>query len=749
MLASLHTLLSVLAGGVVAGLIALHLRAEERVLVSIVAGVALPSMVTYMLAIAFGLTTTTVLFGPVAVVAVAIVCVVLGAADPRTTWREGLVEARERWTRMPPVLFLLFGIWIIIFFASLLGRALVIDPDTSLQAGYPTVWADWAQHLTTESSFAVAGNVPPVNPLFSGSPLLYPFMPDFHSGELMVLGLDPGAALAYPGVVLASTICLLLVCIGERVGAPVVTGMVAAVMSVLGGGMGFLRVLADACVHQRLPDAATTPGATDAATAKSLGCTLHQMAVSPSAWGDALHGLGPVVMNQPRAYDGLQVSYPDLAMHNLQWPTPLMGWWLPQRSFLYGCAMVLCVMLILITALKSENADRWAWGIAGVIAGLLPLFHVHSLIALAIVLTVVIAWRHSHRWWPFVIALGVVAAPRMLQLAGGTRGSASQGNEYPQIAVGWLYHFNQPTPGEGIDQVAPAFSWKYVPEGVLHALALPFKADWWSFWWVNLGIALPLSALIIAGVVLRYLPGRAGSIVRKLMTPFPEDLLPWAVGFIMVFGAANVIVFQSWNWDNTKLFAYWYMGVGLLTGCLAGYLWKRWRTAILGVILVMLCISQGLLVVFRLGVWENKDSRYAVTGPFTMVSAQDRALATEVAAKTPADAIFVIPGQPPDPLLTIAGRTAVLGYDGWVWSYGIVYNARSDDVRTILSGCGELKIGDPACQVLPLMRSYGARYVEVDSGDRNKQTDPTWWETQHLTVVARDDHIVVYDVGQS
>jgi len=78
-----------------------------------------------------------------------------------------------------------------------------------LEAGYPTVWADWSQHLTTAASFAVGGNIPPVNPLLSGTTLLYPFLPDFHAATLMTLGLAPGLALAIPGAILMVHLCQL------------------------------------------------------------------------------------------------------------------------------------------------------------------------------------------------------------------------------------------------------------------------------------------------------------------------------------------------------------------------------------------------------------------------------------------------------------------------------------------------------------------------------------------------------------
>ncbi len=102
------------------------------------------------------------------------------------------------------------------------------------------MWADWSQHLTTAASFASGGNIPPVNPLFSGTTLLYPFLPDFHAATLMTLGLAPGLALAIPGGVLVMVIALLVVALGRRLGLGIGAGVVAVLICFIGGGLGFI-----------------------------------------------------------------------------------------------------------------------------------------------------------------------------------------------------------------------------------------------------------------------------------------------------------------------------------------------------------------------------------------------------------------------------------------------------------------------------------------------------------------------------
>ncbi len=136
-----------------------------------------------------------------------------------------------------------------VLFALLFVHTLSTDGAGNLNAGFLTVWADWAQHLTTASSFAVGHNLPPQNPLFSGQALRYPFLPDFQSATLVTLGASPAAALALPGALLAICITLLVVAVAVRLGVGVGAGVIAAAICLIGGGLGFTGILADSCLH--------------------------------------------------------------------------------------------------------------------------------------------------------------------------------------------------------------------------------------------------------------------------------------------------------------------------------------------------------------------------------------------------------------------------------------------------------------------------------------------------------------------
>jgi len=158
-------------------------------------------------------------------------------------------------------------------------------------------------------------------------------------------------------------------------------------------------------------------------------------------------------------------------------------------------------------------------------------------------------------------------------------------------------------------------------------------------------------------------------------------------------------------------------------------------------------VLTGALVVLRLLPWTPAAN--ATSGPYTVVSAGERRLAATIAERTTRQSVFLTPGRPNDPVLVLAGRTSVMAYYGWLWSYGTEFGTRPDDIRTMYRGCAAAA-SDP-CPVAELLRRYGVSYVEVDdrlqdSGVLETQTDPEWWRSQGYPVIAGDDHIVIYDV---
>jgi hypothetical protein len=642
----------------------------------------------------------------------------------RSAWRELLSPARRGHLLGLATITVVAGV----LFALLFAHTMNVDANGDINAGFQTVWADWAQHLTTSSSFAVAHNLPPQNPLFSGQDLRYPFLPDFQSATLVTLGASPTAALAAPGFLLALCITLLVVTLAVRLGASLSAGVIAVAVCMVGGGLGFSGILADACVRHGFT---------------ATQCTWSGLAAHPAdipgIIAGTLRDLPGVITAQPRAYDGLLTATAQQPLPNQQWYTPLFAWWLPQRSILYGFAGALVVLILVVAAARSPRRGYESFALAGLLLGLMPLIHIHTLIAMAIVLALLaVRWRHRG-WWITLALTAVVALPRLVTLIGGPHGSALAGNAFPTVEPGWMY-----LAGGGDRTMLSAGSLLAGIGGLLRALVTP---QYWGFWVANTGVAVPLCAAVVLGVLAARFGGRVGRAGRRLTALFPADLLAVALPFMAVFAVANLVVFQSWDWDNTKLLAYWYLGFALLVGALVTRWWRRWWRGGAAAVMVTTVLLTGIVVLMRLLPWTPAAD--SVGGPYTSAPADDVRMAATVASATAPTAVFLTEGRPNDPLLVLAGRTAVMGYYGWLWSYGTDFGSRYGDVRTMLEGCHDQPRS--SCAAVELLHAYDVEYAEIDDrltapGVVDDAVDLAWWRAQGFPVVARSEHVTVYDV---
>ena len=530
-------------------------------------------------------------------------------------------------------------------------------------------------------------------------------------------------------------IAMLVVALGRRLGLGTGAGVIAVLICFIGGGIGFIGAFSDAC---------TSHGFT--ATQCTLQYAVTHPATGVSIIGWTLHDLPGTIAAQPRAYDGLPSDGGAPPLPNMQWYTPLMAWWLPQRTILFGFAAAISVLLLVLAGSASTRRSEGAFALAGLLLGLLPIVHVQTLIAL-LVLLFVLLWRRRRREWLALLGVGVaVGGVRLAQLVLSPHGMAVTpfgSNAYPWLEPGWLANLGTASELERAARSQLRQPVRRSGAGDRHGrhrhlvgfLALQSRrsrsrsAGLWS--WLR-----PL----VARAAWRAAPG------APLTSAFPVPLLELAIGGLVIFAACNLVVFQSWNWDNTKLLVYWYLVIALLIGALATHWWRGiWPRVAAGVLVTPVLLT-GTLVVLRLLPWTPPQD--SITGPYAIADAQEVQLAATVERATPKGSVFLTFGRPNDPVLAIAGRIGVMGYGGWLWSYGIDLGARYGDVRTMYAGCSN---DEATCPVFSLLRKYDVSYVEIDNrlndpGAVDPQAGLTWWADQGFPIVALTDHIIIYDV---
>jgi hypothetical protein len=169
--------------------------------------------------------------------------------------------------------------------------------------------------------------------------------------------------------------------------------------------------------------------------------------------------------------------------------------------------------------------------------------------------------------------------------------------------------------------------------------------------------------------------------------------LAWYLPFIVVFITANIYSFQSFAFDNGKLIMYAYLLCDLFLGYGAVWLLRRNLTSAvpLMLIFILLCGSGALAVTRE---FQHRD---------LFASPDDIALAEWVKGATAPSDIFMTTDRPNQPIPTLAGRTIVVGYRGWLYSYNFPYQDRLDAVSQALQG----RTTSPA--------PYGADYLAVSA----------------------------------
>ncbi len=717
-----------LAGLVLSDLIPLDWRLTERLAASLLLGLVASTMASFGLSLWWGIGAAAALAGPALV---ALAALLVG-------WRRWLARGmrpaaslsylRSRIKDQPLgwelAAFLVLGAALFFIFS----RALVAGP-TGISAGYPTVWADWSVHASYVQSFFVGHNLPPQDTLEAGTGLRYPFIVDFQPALLEELGQNLVGAMVVPSWLLSWAATLLVWHLAWRVTRRPGVASLAVALVLFGGGLGFVGLYGDGC--QQL--AATTAGF------KAGSCT-SLSAQTPAAVAAWIGHLPTELTHLARSYDGQSQAHPPLA--DLQWYEPLLAFWLPQRDFAFGMGLVALISILLWQAREGAVGLGLAAGIAGAALPWLNPF------GYPVVGLVGLAWlwrrRHRRRLLAFLVPLLLLGLPRLAYILLGPHGQLANplgANLFPQVELGWLSNSGR---GCTAAQLAAGCNSLYLPgasaaavgEYLVLTLARPgFWGGVAGFWLANTGVFLLLGALLLWP--------------RRLGAGWVEErdrlgLLNFAAPYWGVFLVANVLVTQSWSWDNTKLFQYWYLGASIPVAWLLVVSANRRITKVAaGLVAVSLVLAGVLSLTMALEGQSSLRQAAPASTQLDWAGHQELEVAAAVRRRTSPRAVFLTEGQPNDPVAVLAGRPLVLGYAAWLWSYGQPLKARYAAVRRIYAGCTT----GSRCPVPELLRRYRVSYVEFEPGDYNQVTvNLSWFEHQHLPVLVRTSQYLILDV---
>ena len=231
----------------------------------------------------------------------------------------------------------------------------------------------------------------------------------------------------------------------------------------------------------------------------------------------------------------------------------------------------------------------------------------------------------------------------------------------------------------------------------------------WLFWLRNLGVLLPF--LVAAPWLLRRWPARGFWL--HLLAPC-----------LALFGIANVYLFQPHAYDNLKLLFYTYLALAIVVASVLARWWRRGGFArAAALVCVLLATASGAASVFRETLLR-----------WPLLDADEVALGMDLRRMTPADARFLTGDNHNHPVPIVAGRRIVLGYRGWLWTYGL-------DVAPVLADVTAIYRGDASAP--DLLARYGVSYVVVGPHERRDfVVDEGFFASRYPLVVARGDYRV-------
>jgi hypothetical protein len=433
---------------------------------------------------------------------------------------------------------------------------------------------------------------------------------------------------------------------GHRMAYPFMIDLLAAALVPLGASLTSALVLSSALLALAFPAVMYLAGVR---LVGSRGGAALAVAVFSLSGGlgflvllDDIRRTGLTALTHPA---GLLTQNAD---RNDQWLNPVLAWLLPQRSILFGLSLALIAMAVLWMALRGGAAAglaRWApFAFAGAVTGLTPLFHLHAYgtaVALSVFWAVISPRRE---WLAFFGPALLLGAPAALWMVGG--GAAAL-----HVQVWWLAN-------SGGHHDGPVWFWLQNTSLLVPATAVAFV---WR-------------GVLPAGVALHLAP-----------------IWLW-------FLVPNFLVFQPWDWDNTKFFAYWALFGALPVGALLSRLLRSTLEARV--------VAYGLLVFLTFsGAVDLARTLAPGAGTAQFTDAGGLQVAAWARDHTDPRATFLVAPAHNAPIPTLAGRRIVVGYGGWLWTYGLTdWVQRTDDAQRMLKG-------DPATP--GLLRRYDVDYVLI------------------------------------
>lgn len=565
---------------------------------------------------------------------------------------------------------LFFASWLL-YFSWFWANSFQVNENGDVFANHINIWGDWAAHFTMGSSMAFRQLWLAESPFLMGAKFSYPFAADFISGLLVKWQVPFLLAFIIPSwlgslAIVAALFWLYKTWLGSEKLA-----ILAALILLLGGGMGWWFWLADIKQAPNPIQAIVTPA--------------HE--------------------------------YTRLDKEHIKWINVIDSMIIPQRAFTLGFPIGLVLWTLFISWLRnaannkitSKNAasakiPNWLPPVlAGLLLGQLPIIHMHTLLALAVLTST--AW---------ICNVGISLRKKVK-------------NHKQQVTwfSFWRQHWQNWLIMTAVALPCLIFWYLYLYSGHVNQqfiswypgwLAKEFQLNWFYFWWLNWGVT-PWLALL--GTILICKKSVKGMRIYEI------------IPFWLLFAIANLWLFQPFSWDNTKLVIWAAVGFAALCALAISWLWQQgWQGRIVAIALAVATIFSGTLDAY----WILRTDLHS----YRMYSGEEVAAAAWVKNNTDTNALFVTGTNHNHWLFNLTGRQAVMTYPGWLWTHGYNYKDIEDDIATFILEPQQSDFGNKYKIDYVLLSKEQLESLPAASAD--------WWQTQPLLYNTSREFLYKYNV---
>ncbi len=390
----------------------------------------------------------------------------------------------------------------------------------------------------------------------------------------------------------------------------------------------------------------------------------------------------------------LPKNYLDL----IGWKNIVVSEIIPQRAFLLGMPMMLTIIYFLLRI--GKNSRIWQLVLLGVFSALMLFVHVHSYIALVIFGAVLFLSRLQD-WKPLVI-YGISAAicsfPIFAWMFYGTVEES-----FFRIQIGWM----------------------------ADSVSLNHNLFW--FWLMNWSIFLPLAII--------------GTHQTKLWKN------PVVISGFVIFVICNIVIFQPWDWDNEKILTWSYLFLTVPIIKWFQLLWQQYHMAVVAIVTLILFPLLTLGGFVEIGIHTGhaeeqrldknapppKDMENFIVRESTIFSRKDFELAAAFRKISNPTDVVLTADRVANWAVALAGRNILLGYRGWMWTYGIDDSKRYNDMQKMFAG-GE--------QSKALLDGYNVNFVVIGYPEITDYHANEDFFRENYSLVLETSEARIYQIGE-